>query len=173
MKGLPHYNATDKTQVGRARGHVDTCKHTTPKNIKTWVQNIINDIRAPSNPQGNDWNYIACSPFSEIYQQIPFSLKDITTPHTLINTFITSLRLWFIHNSHDVELCCSFPSFVRDAALCWPASLPPWSISGFQEHGQKFHHHFTVERERSSRLPIIYSLSSNNNSNPSEHTQKR
>lgn len=36
---------------------------------------MMNDIRASLNLQDSNWNYVECSPFSEVNQQTPISDK--------------------------------------------------------------------------------------------------
>lgn len=33
--------------------------------------NGMDDIQAPISSRDSNWNYVACSPFSEVYQQMP------------------------------------------------------------------------------------------------------
>lgn len=52
-------------------GHVGARERATPVTIQTRVQSIMNDIYKPSSSQGNNWNHIASSPSSKIYQETP------------------------------------------------------------------------------------------------------
>lgn len=104
----------------------------------------MNDIRAPSSSHDNNWNYIALSPFSIIYQQTPILDKfntlrferynGTTNPDKHLQHF---LAFMMICNASDVELCLLFPSSLRDTALCWLASLSSQMDIRFSRLGTK------------------------------------
>lgn len=103
-------------------GHVTTLRETTPVTIQTRVQSIINDIYMSSSSLGSNWNYIAFSLFSEIYQQT-FISKIVNNFHFEKYNGTTNPKTWD-KNASDIEPCHLFPRSLCDAALCWLTSLP-------------------------------------------------
>lgn len=133
------------------------------------IQMMMNDIRALPSSRGGNWNYVACSPLSEAYQQTPIYDKFNTLCFDWYGHFQHFLALIMIHNVSDVEFCRFFPSSLLDSTLCWLASLPSCSIFEFQDLGQKFRHHFLLSG-RLSQHHITYSQSISINLSWCEHT---
>lgn len=114
----------------------------TPTSMQTKVQAMMNDTNATASSRDDQWNYVEYRSFSKEYQKASVSktfntlrfdrYDDTTDPDKHIQYF---MALIMIHNSSDAELCRFFPSYLRDSALYWLASLALRSISSFRELG--------------------------------------
>ncbi|XP_052111672.1 uncharacterized protein LOC127743058 [Arachis duranensis] len=130
-KGGEHKNTENRNNNDE---HTSKTKHTIPKTTKTITKRT--------------------NPFTK--EVMSFEMpKNFTLPSTLKpyqgigdpNVHVTKFHaMVFMNKESDLILCCTFPTFLDEAALIWFSNLPEGSISNFDELANQFVNHFAASK---------------------------